>query len=282
MKLPLQLEPRVHRHSECLALFLLIAFVTISNIASVELHPRKSHKHRILNGSVTQEKQFTFFVFIGTICSGVIIQDHVILTSASCALSRGVGAGTKVLFGSHNRYNCAKRVVKRYCFPTEFEKTGNDSYINDVAMLMTEGEGIKFNDTVSMLQLFNGTSPKWFMQSECYLVGAGRVDQKYSATYARYAQVKFIDCPNDMHESVLCYTHTDATTTTCKGDPGGPIVCKADGSYELVALASSFSKECEVDSEKERKVFTAAQVTTVVDPIIDYCYGIFNESDERK
>ena len=141
---------------------------------------------------------------------------------------------------------CFPPAVSEICMHPEYE---HSIFNNDIALLRMASPLPGYNET--MIPICLPTASSHFPAgTNCSVTGWGRTHQSgWSSRKLRVARVPIIDhatCKQQYLESdgeivtdkMICAGYQEGKVDSCKGDSGGPFVCKEGGKYVLAGATS--------------------------------------------
>ncbi|KAL3987701.1 hypothetical protein ACER0C_014816 [Sarotherodon galilaeus] len=180
-------------------------------------------------------------------CGGTIVAKHWVLTSAHCLANNPDHRRSFVTVGAYQLQKAAKSYMAIANFVPEFDyqDLGNGNYKNDIALIKLKNP-IQFSKDVAPVDLPD-KDDTFGPSAECWITGWGEVGNgvplkdpetlqqlkisiiSQSTCKGRFPQI----APN-----TLC-TSDSKGRGACKGDYGGPLVCRKGGKFVQVGIMSS-------------------------------------------
>jgi len=197
------------------------------------------------------------------ICSGSIVDNQFILTSASCIepSSPSSVAALRVRVGdfklsSHEDGQYMERNVTTIYRHTDFMPQGKNPAVHDIAMLKLTG-ALTFTDYIRPICLDDGTPRVDTGYTEGIVAGYGKItysnrpqtDVPYKVNVRiatpQECQSAYTPYGVQLRDSLICAgTPTVPSVDPCTGDNGGPLIVKTGAnSYEQVGI-TTFGYQC--------------------------------------
>ncbi|XP_032076929.1 acrosin-like [Thamnophis elegans] len=204
-------------------------------------------------------------------CAGNLINSRWVVTTAQCFLIQRYLKleYLRVQIGATQRSkpgpDAQNRIIKRL---VDHKNYNQDKHWNNIALIELD-KPVVCNDYVQPACLPEGSLDVDSLR-HCYICGWGITKDKKWAEYSDILQETEVSliakdaCNNSeqystlIREEHLCATSDDPTKVSCKGDGGGPLMCRESHTerYWLIGL-NSWGKGC--SDVKTPGVFTATQ-----------------------
>jgi len=250
-------------------------------------------KGYIKRGQIVEYGEFPQFADLkieisGRMCSGVLISDREVLTTADCMKKVNrrdtEGAWTTVFGQGPTTVKGPNEVVRaggRVCLS---QKNRNDGRRFNWAIISFI-KPVKFTDHIQPACL---PRPKqkidtYGPSSSCYLISSGEVDSSLSIGWVNVhlaenvtkMRVENVACKKefgDIDEDRVCYKGVNSESGTCKGDLGGPVLCLDwNRKWTLMGLLSYGPDSC-IGEPPSPTVFT--RIRTMLADMYDQCGAI--------
>ncbi|XP_060565192.1 uncharacterized protein LOC132724366 isoform X3 [Ruditapes philippinarum] len=187
-------------------------------------------------------------------CGGTLISDTFVLTAAHCVekFIRDFSY-LKVKLGANNREisETTQRVVKVEAIESHSEHVYFKK--NDIALLQLE-HPVTFNDYIQPICLPEPDEPLPLF-SECYTIGWGKT--KWDGDYAEVLQKlkmtlwdtkkcnSSVAWNGEIYDTFLCAGYYSGVRSICKGDSGGPLLCKdKHEKWKIFGVSSYVANYC--------------------------------------
>lgn len=166
-------------------------------------------------------------------CSGVFIEENVILTAAHCSV--GVNSDLTITMYKENDPEKAEYL---FLSPEDFKYTAHPGYVkstysssnNDIAVIYLKNKTIPEGFTPAPL-LTSSNASAGDPGRTAYSVGLGGTGHDVSATKLTFAQGTFTN-----YEYGGAVRIDFRNSGVCPGDSGGPVFAKANGTLYVAAL----------------------------------------------
>ncbi|XP_015775278.1 PREDICTED: coagulation factor VII-like isoform X3 [Acropora digitifera] len=223
--------------------------------------PKRS---RIVGGEVASNRDWPWQVGLQSesdnfiFCGGSLISREWVVTAAHC-ITRNIpnrqrcarpSPGLRVILGEFDVQNIegheVQIAISEVCMHESYHKV---TYDNDIALLRLSTPLSGFNETMSPVCLPSSSS-SFPVGKVCSVTGWGKTSQDdfRVSNKLRVAHVPIIDhakCKEQygskgyvVTDHMICAGYSEGKIDSCKGDSGGPFVCKQNGRYFLVGATS--------------------------------------------
>ncbi|KAK2558439.1 Chymotrypsinogen 2 [Acropora cervicornis] len=223
--------------------------------------PKRS---RIVGGEVASNRDWPWQVGLQSesdnfiFCGGSLISREWVVTAAHC-VTRNIpnsqrcarpSPGLRVILGEFDVQNIegheVQIAISEVCMHESYHKV---TYDNDIALLRLSTPLPRFNETMSPVCLPSSSS-SFPVGKVCSVTGWGKTSQDdiRVSNKLRVAHVPILDhakCKElygskgyVVTDHMICAGYSEGKIDSCKGDSGGPFVCKENGRYFLVGATS--------------------------------------------
>ncbi|XP_066913101.1 chymotrypsinogen A-like [Clytia hemisphaerica] len=224
-------------------IFLLVVFIVIAS----DIQGRVLEK-RIIHGTEAKPGAWPWIVYIETknrSCGGTILSPTWIMTASHCIDDNPTSI--TVVAGAHNimamEDSQQEKWAKRYILHPNYRK---GSFESDIALIELWTPFV-FNDRVNR-SLLPGCNDYPLVGTWCYIAGWGRTQYDPVILPDKLQQALIpIRQQNEKDEHILVGfgVQGKGKGNACRGDSGGPLMCKSASGHWIVEGASSWGyKEC--------------------------------------
>lgn len=223
--------------------------------------PKRS---RIVGGEVASNRDWPWQVGLQSesdnfiFCGGSLISREWVVTAAHCVTSNipnrqrcaRPSPGLRVILGEFDVQNIegheVQIAISEVCRHESYHAV---TYDNDIALLRLSTPLLGFNETMSPVCLPSSSS-SFPVGKVCSVTGWGKTSQDdfRVSNKLRVAHVPIFDhakCKEQygskgyvVTDHMICAGYSEGKVDSCKGDSGGPFVCKGNGRYFLVGATS--------------------------------------------
>ncbi|XP_022055716.1 tryptase-2-like [Acanthochromis polyacanthus] len=182
-------------------------------------------------------------------CGGTLVGSDWVLTSAQCLDSRlqpylhrsMVWVGSYQLQKASARYMAISTFVRH----RDYQAT-SDGYVNDIALIKLKKK-VKISNDVALVQL-PSADDVFGPSSDCWIIGWGQIGNGVPLPNPETLQELKIPIMNEatcktmypqLTSNMLCAGVSTGGKDACKGDNGGPLVCRTAKGFVQVGIMSS-------------------------------------------
>uniref|UniRef100_A0A668RGW2 Peptidase S1 domain-containing protein n=1 Tax=Oreochromis aureus TaxID=47969 RepID=A0A668RGW2_OREAU len=178
-------------------------------------------------------------------CGGTIVAKHWVLTSAHCLANNPDHRRSFVTVGAYQLQKAAKSYMAIANFVPEFDyqDLGNGNYKNDIALIKLKNP-IQFSKDVAPVDLPD-KDDTFGPSAECWITGWGEVGNVPLPDPETLQQLSISIMPRSTckktYPQIACNTLCGANSKgrdACKGNYGGPLVCRKGGKFLQVGIMS--------------------------------------------
>uniref|UniRef100_A0A1A7XP47 Peptidase S1 domain-containing protein n=1 Tax=Iconisemion striatum TaxID=60296 RepID=A0A1A7XP47_9TELE len=235
-------------------LFLLLALVLLHSTGDLLGAEVKSS---IVGGDDATKGSWPWMVYLKIItddgsqkwtCGATILNEYWLLTAGQCWDDQLISRWDRVgaWFGAHKLKEPSERYmhINTVMRHPEYSLKGN-GYINDIALIQLRKK-ITFSYLVAKVNL-PGADDTFAFSSECWITGWGDIKKDVPLPDPQALQQLKIpilaqsECTAsypEVTDKVLCAGDPAGGKDACKGDYGGPLVCRAGGGFVQVGIMS--------------------------------------------
>ncbi|KAG8443118.1 hypothetical protein GDO86_011798 [Hymenochirus boettgeri] len=263
-----------------LNLFLLFPLSLSNILGTCGIRPLvngHSRTRRIIGGTNAQPGKWPWMVLIqkykyeryNPLCEGTILNELWVVTAAHCFLGyEKERSSFRILFGAHNTLNLGPktqiRKIEKWILHEQFSKPRHEYDIG----LIRLNKPIQFNDYIQPACL-PPRSVDVFKMNDCYIAGWGYLEEEFK-TRTNILQDAYVELINSVRcnstdwynglvkDHNLCAGYENGGSDICKGDSGGPLMCKTRRAvlFYVVGLVS-WGGKC--GKKHNNGVFTSTQ-----------------------
>ncbi|KAK2832755.1 hypothetical protein Q5P01_016644 [Channa striata] len=184
-------------------------------------------------------------------CGGTILNSKWILTAANCwdetIHPKAKWARSSAWIGSHDLQKSSVRYMEiEYVLPHSNYQNKGGFFLNDIALVKLKKK-IDFKSPVEPVTL-PSVDDSFDSSSECWITGWGYTDTNVPLKDPETLQELKINIVSqsvckarypDLNSDMLCAGDISGGKDACKGDYGGPLVCRSAGGFVQVGIMSS-------------------------------------------